>query len=68
MNIIKLPVPLKVNCECGCDFVFDIDDLEVKTIFVRNHEYKWINVTCPFCQKVHTLKKIDTLYECNPQN
>ena len=68
MIIINLPVPLRINCECGCDFIFDMDDLEISEMFVDFQSTKWIKVTCPFCKKTHTLKKMSPQQEINPQN
>lgn len=61
MIIINLPVPLRINCECGCDFIFDMEDLNVREMYVDNYTVKWITVDCPFCHKTHTLKKIDSM-------
>lgn len=59
MKILELPVPLRINCECGCSFEFDTDDLLVNSMFIDKLEVKNIKIFCPFCQKVHLLKRIN---------
>ena len=60
MKILALPVPLIIKCECGCDFQYDMDDLNIREMYIDNYIVKWISVDCPFCHKTHTLKQIDS--------
>ena len=59
MKILELPVPLIINCECGCSFQFDMDDLNIREMYTDQFDVKWITVNCPFCHKAHILKRIN---------
>lgn len=60
MKILELPVPTTIKCECGCDFEFNMDDLNVREMYTDGYYVKWITVDCPFYHKTYTLKHIDS--------
>ena len=58
MKIIKLPIETKITCECGCEFEFDIDDLEHQVSWTNNELiYSRTIVDCPYCKHRHTLNE-----------
>ena len=56
MKVLKLPIDMKINCECGCDFEFDTDDIEqVGYTLMNGTTYSRVVVDCPFCKCRHIL-------------
>ena len=65
MRILKLPIVTRINCECGCEFEFDAEDVIVSTIFADNTEYNHYYIHCPLCKKTHNLNtKQEDLKRC----
>ena len=58
MIIYKLPVDTQINCECGCMFEFNTDDVMSFTYYENNKEHYHMAVECPFCKDRHIIHKI----------
>lgn len=65
MKINKLPFDTTIKCECGCEFEFSIEDIQLygeDYEFPISHWNKWERenlervVVCPFCRKIHKIK------------
>lgn len=57
MKIIKLPVKPHIKCDCGCEFEFEVEELEHQIYCIGNQMYTKIIIPCPFCRRNHILKE-----------
>lgn len=59
MVILKYPVNKKIECICGCIFVFNNDDLTHESVdSIEDGRMTHVKVYCPFCGKEHILKSV----------
>lgn len=61
MKILKIPFETTIKCECGCEFEFDCDDIEVtghRIMYGFDYkEIRQLSIQCPVCKRDHELIK-----------
>lgn len=62
MKIVKLPIGIdtRFECECGCEFEWDVDDLQIETIYSHDNMRNYYSVRCPFCKTSYIVHKTES--------
>ena len=60
MKILELPVETTIECDCGCKFEYDTDDVTVRVVFNDWIENRWLEVQCPLCKKQYRVLNVES--------
>ena len=55
MKILELPFDPIFNCNCGCKFEIEPNDINEFDLYYNGHEYRQLTVHCPCCKYKYIL-------------
>lgn len=63
MKIIDIPFSNKIECDCGCTFEFEYDEMNVEALdvssLIKTEYITELSICCPLCKRkyIFTLEK-----------